>query len=120
MYPAHGFTTAYISVKHFRICYAVAWVVRYCWGGGCESGNYPAILARGLSGVVTEACGGSADVGASCGGVNGAGALLGGDGAGHGGGGHDAVGELGVTVLATGVAFSRAAWAAGDVTGTMI
>ena len=70
--------------------------------------------------MVTEASGGSADVCSSCGGVNGAGASHGGDGAGHGGGGHDAANELRVTVLATGVAFSRAAWAAGDVTGTMI
>ena len=94
--------------------------MRYCWGGGCESGNYPAILARGLSGVVTEACGGSVDVGASCGGVNGAGASHGGDGTGYAGGGHDAANEWRVTGLATGVAFSRAAWAAGEVTGTCI
>ena len=89
---------------------------------GVESGNYPA-TARGPSGVVTEACGvlsGSGDVCSICGGVNGAGASHGGDGTGYAGGGHDAAGVLRVTVQATGVAFSRAAWAAGDVTGTCI
>ena len=86
---------------------------------GVESGNYPAI-ARGPSGVVTEACGVlsvSGGVCSTCGGVN---ASHGGDGTGHGGGGHDAADVLRVTALATGVAFSYAAWAAGDVTGTMI
>ena len=86
---------------------------------GVESGNYPA-TARGPSGVVTEACGVlsvSGGVCSTCGGVN---ASHGGDGTGHGGGGHDAADVLRVTALATGVAFSYAAWAAGDVTGTMI
>ena len=100
------------------------WVVRYFWGDGCESGNYPAI-ARGCSDVVTEASGvwfmfGTGDGGSSCGSVNGAGAAHGGDCTGHVGGGHDAVGELRVTALATGSPFCCGAWAAGDVTGTWI